>query len=298
MRRTFLLLAAAAVLIGAAACSSLPKTALDPVSRDFYETARLVMTGEEDDIFQHLPDAESRREFISDFWAKRDPNPETESNEFKEEFERRIEYADKHFKEGRRGMNTDRGRIYVYLGPPEYTDFHPAYRDETGMGPILLWVYYRHELAIQFNDPKGLGAYTMTDVEGNLMQAIRDAQLGAISQMAGSLGKFLDFDLTYDKAKKALTITLPIKRVNFKDEAGLLTAGFEFLFYIYTPGAASKEEFRESRTLEGKPEDFERMTRASFSFSHELPAGKFYIDAVIVDKGGPGKARRIFTVRN
>ena len=91
MRRTFLLLAAAAVLLGAAACSSLPKTALDPVSRDFYETARLVMTGEEDDIFQHLPDAESRREFISDFWAKRDPNPETESNEFKEEFERRIE---------------------------------------------------------------------------------------------------------------------------------------------------------------------------------------------------------------
>jgi hypothetical protein len=138
----------------------------------------------------------------------------------------------------------------------------------------------------------------MTEVEGNLMQAIRDAQLGAISQSAGSLGKFLDFDLTYDKAKKALTVTLPIKRVNFKDEAGMLTASFEFLFYIYAPGAASKEEFTESRTLEGKPEDFERMKRAAFSFPHELPAGKFYIDAVIVDKGGPGKARRIFTVRN
>jgi hypothetical protein len=75
MRRIFLALAAGAVLLGAAACSSLPRTELDPAARDFYETARLVMTSEEDDIFQHLPDAESRREFVSDFWAKRDPDP-------------------------------------------------------------------------------------------------------------------------------------------------------------------------------------------------------------------------------
>jgi GWxTD domain-containing protein len=298
MKRFFPALAAAAVLLGAAACSSLPRTALDPAARDFYETARLVMTGEEDDIFQHLPDAESRREFISDFWSKRDPDPETESNEFREEFERRIEYADKHFKEGRRGMNTDRGRIYVYLGPPEFTDFYPAYRDETGMGPILLWVYYSYDLAIQFNDPKGLSAYTMTDVEGNLMQAIQDAKLGAIAQSAGSLGRFLKFDLTYDKSKKSIDVKLPLKRINFKEEAGMLKADFEFSFYIYTPGAASKEKFTETRTIEGKPEDLERMKEVAFIFPHELPAGKLYIDAVVIDKSGPGKSRRIFTVRN
>ena len=298
MNRILPALAAGALILGAAACSSLPRTTLDPAARDFYETARLIMTGEEGDIFEHLPDAESRREFIADFWSKRDPDPETESNEFKEEFEQRIEYADKHFKEGRRGMNTDRGRIYVYLGPPEYTDFYPAYRSEEGMGPILLWVYYRHELAIQFNDPKGMGAYTMTEVDGNLMQAIQDAKLGAIAQSAGGLGRILNFDLTYDKAGKVFTVTLPVKRINFKEEAGILKAGFEFIFYIYKPGAAAKDKFTQTAAVEGRPEELEKKKEIAFRFPYELPAGKCYVDTVIVDKGGPGKARRIFTVRN
>ena len=297
MNRNILALAAAAILLGAAACSSGPRLELDPTARDFYETARLVMTTEEDDIFLRLPDAESRAEFMTDFWAKRDPDPETETNEFKAEFESRIEYADKHFREGRRGLNTDRGRIYVYLGPPEFTDFYPSYRDETGVGPILLWVYYTHDLAIQFNDPKGMNAFTMTETQGNLMQAIQEAKLGFLAQNAGSLGRVLNFELAYDKTKKALIMRMPLKRINFKEEAGILKAGFEFLFYVYTPGAPSKKKFTEIRSIEGRPEEFERNKDVTLVFPMDLPPGKVYVDAVVIDKSGPGKVRRIFTVR-
>ncbi len=297
VNRSLSVLAAAALLAGAAACASGPRIELDPAARDFYETARLVMTAEEDDIFLRLPDAESRAEFITDFWAKRDPDPETETNEFKVEFENRIDYADKHFREGRRGMNTDRGRVYIYLGPPEFTDYYPAYRDEAGMGPILLWVYYSHDLAIQFNDPKGMNAFTMTETQGNLMQAIQEAKLGSLAQSAGSLGRVLSFELDYDKAGKALSVRLPLKRINFKEEAGILKAGFEFSFYVYSPGAASKKRFVETRSIEGRPEEFERSKEVTLNFPVDLPPGKVYVDAVVIDKGGPGKARRIFTVR-
>ena len=292
-------LALAAALAGAVSCASRPAVQLDPASRYFYDTARLILTAEEADIFDQLPDAESRREFIADFWAKRDPDPETEANEFKDEFVSRIAYADEHFREGQRGMNTDRGRIYVYLGPPDKTEYFPLVRqNDFGSGAGLWWIYYRYELGIEFHDAHNMNSFKMVHIDGNLMQAIEDAKLGVIAQSAGSLGRFLDFDLSYDKSKKALTVTLPVKRINFKEEAGVLKAEFEFLFYIYSPGAASKDEFSDTREVQGRSEDFEKKKVISFAFPHELAAGKFYIDAVIVDKGGPGKARRIFTVRN
>ena len=292
-------LALAAALAGAAACASGPAVQLDPASRDFHETAHLIMIAEESDIFDHLPDAESRREFIADFWAKRDPDPETEANEFKDEFDTRIAYADKHFREGRRGMDTDRGRIYIYLGPPDKTDFYPmARQDDYGSGAGLWWIYYRYDLGIEFRDTHNTNSFKMVQVDGNLMQAIQDAKLGAITQSAGGLGLLLNFDLTYDKAGQAFIVTLPVKRINFKEEAGILKAGFEFVFYVYKPGAAAKEKFTLTAAVEGRPEELEKKKEIAFRFPYELPAGKCYVDTVIVDKGGPGKARRIFTVRN
>ena len=61
------------------------------------------MTEAERDIFVHLPDLEARRDFIKDFWEKRDPDPETPDNEFRTEFEKRIDYVTKRFNEGQRG---------------------------------------------------------------------------------------------------------------------------------------------------------------------------------------------------
>ncbi|GAF84612.1 unnamed protein product, partial [marine sediment metagenome] len=130
-------------------CGFSGKIALDPTSKDFHETARLIMTKQEKDIFNYLPDKESREEFISDFWAKRDPSPDTEENEFKEEFFRRIEYASLRFREGIPGWKTDRGRIYIYLGPPDKVEQRPFvnYPDVKG---LIFWGYYKYRLGIEF----------------------------------------------------------------------------------------------------------------------------------------------------
>jgi GWxTD domain-containing protein len=195
--KAFLVLSLAIFLSG---CASTEKIALDPESRDFYETARLVMTEAERDIFNHLPDVESRREFVLDFWAKRDPDPDTENNEFKEEFEKRLDYANKHFREGKKGWNTDRGRIYVYLGPPEKIEEIFPQPTVDLRGSVIYWVYYRYDLGIEFTDEKGIGSFPMTQILGDLFSALEAAKLGAIYRDAeGDSKNFVNFDLAYEK---------------------------------------------------------------------------------------------------
>jgi GWxTD domain-containing protein len=132
------------LVLGLVSCSgSEQKITLDPESRDFYTYAQLIMTKVEKNIFNHLPDKEARKEFMADFWVKRDPDPDTKENEFKDEFYRRIEYANKRFREGTPGWKTDRGRIYIYLGPPdkfEETFTHSGIdsRGEIVKGPKLI----------------------------------------------------------------------------------------------------------------------------------------------------------------
>jgi GWxTD domain-containing protein len=279
-------------------CASTGKIPLDPESRDFYETARLVMTAAEKDIFNHLPDPESRREFIRDFWTKRDPDPDTENNEFREEFERRLEYAEKHFREGRKGWNTDRGRIYVYLGPPEKTEEYFPQQIADVRGSVIYWIYYRYDLGIEFMDERGLGAFTITQIAGDFFGAMEAAKLGAIYQVDGGVAKkFVNFDLAYDKEKRQFVLSLPIKRLYFKDEGGLLKADFEFEFFIYQQGAAQKQVFKESRAFAGRPEDLEKMKDISFAFPYHLSPGRNYADVIVTGRD-IGKTRKIFLVKN
>ena len=286
------------VVLGLTACAPPIELQLDPEGKAFFETARLVMTGEEEDIFLHLPDAESRREFMVDFWAKRNPDPTSETNEFKEEFEKRIDYANKHFNEGRRGVNTDRGRIYIYLRPPEKTDYFPTTQDELGGGPVLWWIYYRYDLGIEFRDPRNTNSFEMAQVMGNLMQAIEDAKLGAVIHSRGAADRYLDFEASFNAARREIEVRIPVKKLNFKEEAGLIKAAFDFEFFIYKSGGAKKERFTATQSFSGKPEDVEKSRSMVFSFPYDLPSGKTYVDIILISKDGLGKARKIFTLKN
>lgn len=79
-----------------------------------------IITPVEREIFLKLKTDRERELFIEAFWKHRDPIPETEENEFKIEHYKRIEYANKYFgrEAGKPGWKTDRGRIYIILGPP------------------------------------------------------------------------------------------------------------------------------------------------------------------------------------
>src|SRR5262245_50354664 len=77
-----------------------------------------IISDEEKTVFKKLTTPEERDAFIEQFWRRRDTNPGTVENEFKEEHYRRIAYANEKFKSGIDGWETDRGRIYIVYGPP------------------------------------------------------------------------------------------------------------------------------------------------------------------------------------
>jgi GWxTD domain-containing protein len=78
-----------------------------------------IITIEEEKQYKKLRTKEEKEQFIKWFWDRRDYNPETISNEFQDEFNRRVKYADFHLSEiGLEGWRTARGRVYIILGPP------------------------------------------------------------------------------------------------------------------------------------------------------------------------------------
>jgi GWxTD domain-containing protein len=60
-----------------------------------------------------------REIYLDAFWKALDPTPGTAVNEVKEEFERRLAFANAHFGETEKGIYTDRGMIYIRYGEPD-----------------------------------------------------------------------------------------------------------------------------------------------------------------------------------
>jgi GWxTD domain-containing protein len=141
------------------------------------EDVRWIITDQELKAFKTLSNDEERDAFIEQFWQRRNPNPDSPENEFREEHYRRIEYANEHFAAGKPGWKTDRGHMYIAYGAPDSTDSHPSGGTydrpmEEGGGttstfPFEIW-HYRYlegigeNIDIEFVDTCMCGDYHMT----------------------------------------------------------------------------------------------------------------------------------------
>jgi GWxTD domain-containing protein len=90
------------------------------------EDVRWIITDEEAKAFKSLANDEERDQFIEQFWLRRNPNPDSPDNEFRDQHYARIAYADEHFAAGKPGWMTDRGHIYIAYGKPDSIDSHPS----------------------------------------------------------------------------------------------------------------------------------------------------------------------------
>lgn len=133
-----------------------------------------IITPEEKAAFKKLQTDEEREQFIEQFWLRRDPDPDTPENEYRDEYYRRIAYANEKFSSGIPGWKTDRGRIYITFGPPDSIESHPAggpYErpfheggGTTSTYPFEIWFYRYLEgvgsgVEIEFVDPTMTGEY-------------------------------------------------------------------------------------------------------------------------------------------
>jgi GWxTD domain-containing protein len=141
------------------------------------EDVRWIITDQELQSFKSLSNDEERDQFIENFWLRRNPNPDSPENEYREEHYARIAYANEHFAAGKPGWRTDRGHIYIAFGKPDNIDSHPSggsYErpmDEGGGNtatfPFEIW-HYRYlegigdNIDIEFVDSCMCGDYHMT----------------------------------------------------------------------------------------------------------------------------------------
>lgn len=281
-------------------CSS-HKVQMDPISQEFFEYARLFMTKQEKNIFEYLPDKISREEFIQDYWNKRDPNPETEENEFRDEFYNRIEYANQRFNEGISGWKTDRGRIYIFLGPPDKVDIYPWVVEPTRRPEargLIYWGYYRYRLGIEFIDTVGNGSYKMSaqaGAAGGLLEVIDRMKFGQIyADQAGYADIFRDFSFDYDKESQSMLVLVPVKAISLLDEAGSLTADFSFEFYLYQQNGTKIDQFQEQRQLRITEEELVELDELRFAFPYELEKNSYYVDIIVTVLPDGKKIRKIF----
>jgi GWxTD domain-containing protein len=122
-----------------------------------------IITPQEKDVFLRLVTNEERDKFVKQFWERRNPNPGSLENVLKEEFYRRVTYADQHFAyPGVTGWKTDMGHLYIAWGPPNEIENHP--KGTHGPHAVDDW-YYNYiprvgeNVKIAFIDRTGSGDF-------------------------------------------------------------------------------------------------------------------------------------------
>ncbi len=160
----------------------------------------LILTQSERDAWKLLDNDDEREKFIEEVWRSRDPDPDTQENEFKEQFYERVAYANEHFSSGKPGRLTDRGRIYIKFGKPDSVESRPAggaYERESWEGggstttyPFERWFYryipnVRSGVTLEFVDPTGTGEYRLAKNSDEKDALIHTGGGATLSEMMG-----------------------------------------------------------------------------------------------------------------
>jgi GWxTD domain-containing protein len=149
---------------------------------------RWIITKAESAAFQQLDRDEYRDRFISQFWERRDPTPDTPANEFKEEHYRRIAYSNTQFASKIDGSFTDRGAVYIRYGPPDRID-HPRFRPAKS----VIWFFRQfgnsgQEKSLEFADTCDCGEYRLVTERSLIETPPPDPTLRQLLKQSEHLG--------------------------------------------------------------------------------------------------------------
>ncbi|MBZ5502286.1 MAG: GWxTD domain-containing protein [Acidobacteriia bacterium] len=216
-----------------------------------------IIAPEERRNFLRLQTNEEREQFIEAFWQRRNPDPDSLDNTFKEEHYRRIAYVNEHFPSGIPGWKTDRGKIYIMWGAPDEIDSHPTGGNwdrpmDQGGGSTSTYPYedwrYRYlegmgeNVEIEFVDPTSTGEYhltmdpsekdallrvpgaglTMAEAMGTSSKAQRFSRTDGTNQAMGVGGQNTGKD-EFDRLENYVNIMRP-PPVKFKDLEQVVTS--------------------------------------------------------------------------
>jgi GWxTD domain-containing protein len=253
---------------------------LDPVNAEFLSKVRYIITREENKIFLELP-ASEKEKFKEEFWKRRDPDPETEENEFKIEYENRIERATEMFLgEGKPGWLTDRGRIYVLFGPPTDRITNPMGYDAYDR---CSEIWYYGGFPVVFRDSTCTGNFQLVTYDLTALRELNLAYMHELSLAQAEAQKTFSkekslFDFSWDvkktlvqedKVQGTVVIQVPYGAVWFKARAGELETALDVHLELFDFEKKLVWEHREAFTLKIDEETLKK--KGSEKYLIEIP---------------------------
>ncbi len=107
------------------------------------DVIKYITTREEKETYR-AQDIQGKKRFLSQFWERKNPEPGSKINVYKNEIFRRFAYANQFFSttllSRTDGWKTDRGRIYITYGQPDNIERFPS---SMGQKPYEKWYYDR-----------------------------------------------------------------------------------------------------------------------------------------------------------
>lgn len=123
---------------------------------------------DEIDYMENGKDEEEKSKRFLEYWKSKDPSPGNDENEVFQEYFGRVNFANEQFSHYREGWQTDRGMVFIILGPPNNVDRHPFEYDSK---PYEIWEYYEINRSFTFLDETGFGDYRLiTPMYGDLFR--------------------------------------------------------------------------------------------------------------------------------
>jgi len=289
---------------------------LDPESSEFMSQVRYIITPGEYDQFINLP-AQEREKFMENFWKRRDPDPETEENEFKEAYLERLAGAREIFSRGAKGgYLTDRGMIYVLFGPPDYVYHSRASIYDQGQGIREQWYYYLlldkyHDIVINFIDR--MGSSSLTGPQGfssgifeldrggpSVLPFIQEAKESFLAPgQKDNLSKYhiriKKLEKEGDSVKLSILIQVPYKNIWFSKAEDKMKATFSVKAKILDNSNNKTWEHEQDYFLTVTEKEIEELLKVRKEYVIEIPAalepGKYSLHISITDSNEEAEKR-------
>jgi GWxTD domain-containing protein len=244
----------AGIALASACLASQSLKSLDSESRDFLSKVRYIITKQERLHFLAVP-AANRKALIEEFWKKRDPTPDSEVNEFRDQYFARIAEANHLFTEAAEpGWLQDRGRVYILLGPP--TNRHAYPRGMTFYDvPREIWYYGFFPIA--FIDEAWNGNYKLDPLSVEQLSIINRAQKEWQPQVAVEREP-IDFEVTAKRAEDGGTLVevmIPYRGVWFAVRGETLRVTFVVTLEVLEMDGTEIRQVRTESTLETTEEE-------------------------------------------
>jgi len=269
------------------------------------EARYLVSQAERKDLLD-LPEPQ-RADFIEQFWKRRDSDPATPVNEFKEEYFRRVRRANEVFAgESRPGWLTDRGRVAILYGEPARRERQPPAAGK--IGPCLETWHY-DDFPVVFTDKSCAGTFLLATRDLSPLSR-RDIAMAARARSRREPRK-LPFDFAVHILKRPvevirleafvkLSMAYPEIWFDFRD--GRFATSFAVEMELADSRKAVRWKFKGSFPLSLTPAELEARRAGAFEIEvpltieeglDELRAGKCQLSIIMENETSKERVRKV-----